>query len=136
MSRLAGEAGGRFHTSALMAVAGGVACGKDEPLIAIELAEERMRHEMAPQVLAAGCGGKFDRAPTGGVELFQKVVERPARCGPQGLRRTEWLRHAAEVLKKLLVGERGLFRRVERFVQSSHESSQNSLLDQRHVLQI
>ena len=67
---------------------------------------------------------------------FRRSSSGQRECGPQGLRRGEWLRHTAEVLKKLLVGERGLLRRVERLVQSSHESCQNSLLDQRHVLQI
>jgi len=49
-------------------VARGVAGGEDEPLVAIEFAEERMLHEIVAQLLDIGRrGGEFDRALAGGV---------------------------------------------------------------------
>ena len=44
---LVGEGGRLFHTIALMAMARGMAGRKDKPLVAIEFAEERVRHEVA-----------------------------------------------------------------------------------------
>jgi hypothetical protein len=54
----------------LIAVARGVAGGEDEPLVAVEFAEEGMLHEIVAQLLAIGrCGGEFDGAPAGRVEF-------------------------------------------------------------------
>ena len=44
---LVGEGGRLFHAVALMAMARGMAGRKDKPLVAIEFAEERVRHEVA-----------------------------------------------------------------------------------------
>jgi len=67
---LAGKAGGLLYGGALIAVTCGVAGGEDELLVAIEFAEEGMRHEIVAQLLGIGCGsGEFDRALAGGVEL-------------------------------------------------------------------
>ena len=44
---LVGEGGRFFHTVALMAMARGMAGRKDKPLVAIEFAEDRVRHEVA-----------------------------------------------------------------------------------------
>ena len=54
----------------MIAVARGVAGGEDEPLVAIEFAEEGMRHEIEAQLLGIGrSGGEFDGALAGGVEF-------------------------------------------------------------------
>jgi hypothetical protein len=67
---LAGKAGGLLYGGALIAVARGVAGGKDEPLVAIEFAEEGMRHEIETQLLGISrSGGEFDGALAGGVEF-------------------------------------------------------------------
>jgi hypothetical protein len=67
---LEGKAGGCLYGGALIAVALGVAGGEDEPLVAIEFAEQRMRHEIVTQLLGVGrSGGEFDGALAGGVEF-------------------------------------------------------------------
>jgi hypothetical protein len=67
---LAGKAGGLLYGGALIAVARGVAGGEDEPLVAIEFAEEGMLHEIVAQLLGIGRGGgEFDGVPAGGVEF-------------------------------------------------------------------
>src|SRR5215472_2201159 len=68
--RLAGKAGGLLYGGALIAVARGVAGGEDEPLVAIQFAEEGMRHEIETQLLGIGrSSGEFDGALAGGVEF-------------------------------------------------------------------
>jgi hypothetical protein len=67
---LVGKVGGRLYGGALIAVALGVASGDDEPLVAIEFAEQGMRHEIVAQLLGVGRGdGEFDGALAGGVEF-------------------------------------------------------------------
>ena len=51
-----GKGGGRLYDGALIAVAFGVASGDDEPLVAIEFAEQGMRHEIVAQLLGIGRG--------------------------------------------------------------------------------
>ena len=81
---LEGKAGGRLYGGALIAMALGVAGGKDEPLVAIEFAEQGMRREIVTQLLGVGrSGGEFDGALAGGVEFGQKVRE-PTRSWAQG----------------------------------------------------
>ena len=54
-------------------MARGVAGGEDEPLVAIEFAEEGMRHEIEAQLLGIGrSGGEFDGVLAGGVEFVSR----------------------------------------------------------------
>ena len=67
---LAGKASRRLYGGALIAVALGVAGGKDEPLVAIEFAKQGMRHEIVAKLLGIGHGdGEFDGALTGCVKF-------------------------------------------------------------------
>ena len=67
---LVGKASRRLYGGALIAMALGVAGGKDEPLVAIEFAKQGMRHEIVPQLLDVDRGGReFDGALAGGVEF-------------------------------------------------------------------
>ena len=68
---LAGKAGGILYGRALIAVARAVACSEDEPLVAIEFAEEGMPHEIVAQLLRVGhVRGEFDGALAGSVEFI------------------------------------------------------------------
>ena len=64
------KTGGRLYGGALIAMALGVAGGEDEPLVAIEFAEQGMRHEIVAELLGVGRSiGECDGALSGGVEF-------------------------------------------------------------------